>query len=241
VTVDPVERRIFAPAAAAGGPAAGCAEVWIADLDAIDADPALADEEERRRAAKLATPVLQRRFLATRTVLRRLLAGYLGTAPGALRFAYGPHGKPRLAVDGGLHFNLSHAQGLAAFAFTRAGDIGVDVEVIRPLAHLDGMARRCLTPAELRGWWGLAVEDRVAAFFRAWTRKEAVLKALGAGVSGGLANVEVGFAAGGPLQVTGRGGPVSGHDAWSLWEIAVPAGAVGAVAIATADVAVDHR
>ncbi len=92
------------------------------------------------------------------------------------RFEKGPHGKPRLAGDWAwLRFNLSHSGQLALVAVARDVEVGVDVERIRPLREMHSIARR---------WLGLDDIADESEFFRAWTWHEAVVKALGVGLSG---------------------------------------------------------
>src|SRR5258705_13112641 len=74
----------------------------------------------------------QQNFLFCRSMLRILLASYLGSPPAELRFAYSAHGKPRLAAPpNGLQFNLSHSAGTILLAVCQRRRIGVHVERIR--------------------------------------------------------------------------------------------------------------
>lgn len=152
----------------------------------IEALRGLLSADERARAAAFRFPQHQRRFTVARGLLRELLGGALSQAPQEVELAEGPYGKP---VLGGplrahpLRFNLSHSDELAVFALTLTGEIGVDVEHIRPLSDLWSLATRCFAPPELAALSQLSDDERVHGFFRAWTRKEAVIKADGAGLS----------------------------------------------------------
>ncbi len=154
----------------------------------------LLDEPERKRAARYRWPRHGERFTIGRALLRTLLGSYLDTAPDRLRFAYGPFGKPACDApwaESGLQFSVSYSHALALYAFGRCEALGVDLEQIRPLADLEGMARRYLGPGEQRCWRELPMAERLDAFFAAWTRKEAVLKALGTGLSFPLEKIAV--------------------------------------------------
>ena len=106
--------------------------------------------------------------------LGEILARYLGRVPG--RFEKGPHGKPRLAGENGwLRFNLSHSGDVTLIAVARDVEVGVDVERIRPVIEMHAIARRWLGRDDI-------ADER--EFFRAWTRHEAMVKALGVGLSG---------------------------------------------------------
>ncbi|MGH9472935.1 MAG: 4'-phosphopantetheinyl transferase family protein [Terriglobales bacterium] len=171
--------------------AAGEVHLWRIALDA----PANAGEisaEERERAARLRFERDWRRFVAAHAALRRILGGYLGVPAAAVEFAYGRHGKPSLAGRAALHFNLSHSEELALLAVTEIGAVGVDVERERTI-ELE-IADRYFAAGEVAALRALPADERQAAFFRCWTRKEAYLKARGEGVLLPLDGFEVSLA-----------------------------------------------
>jgi phosphopantetheinyl transferase len=169
---------------------AGTVDIWIADLDlpAVQLswlwDILSADEKARARAFVAVKG--RNQFIAGRAFLRKLLGQLLAREPESLCFRYGAFGKPVLDLDGAeIDFNLSHAGTVAAVAVaTRAGGIGVDVEWIRPLDDIDAVIRAAFTAHEAAQILSLPQPLRLPAFYRAWTRKEAVLKARGCGMSG---------------------------------------------------------
>lgn len=130
------------------------------------------------------------RFLHARALTRTVLSRYLGDlAPAQLSFSQGSWGKPTLAalVDGQqLFFNLSHTQGIAVLAVTRAGEVGVDVEALERKVELLALSERYFAAAEHRQIAALAGDARRERFFSVWTLKEAYLKARGLGLSLGL-------------------------------------------------------
>jgi 4'-phosphopantetheinyl transferase len=164
----------------------------LADLDAATASspaPALDNlsADERQRAARLHTVAARRRFIVTRAAMREILARYLEVAPGAIRFAYNASGKPALADDQrDIEFNLSHAEGLALCAVTRARAVGVDVERIRPGVRTDAIAARFFPAPEAAALAALPEALRRKAFFVSWARKEAWIKAAGTTIWRGL-------------------------------------------------------
>ena len=99
----------------------------------------------------------------------------------------GPWGKPRLAdpdAAARLSFNLSHSGDWAAIGLAAGPappDIGVDIEATRRLDDLDGMARLAFHSREAEAWHAVPAAERPADFYRRWTRKEAVMKAVGLG------------------------------------------------------------
>lgn len=176
---------------------------------------ALLDADERKRAGRLVRSGDRRTYLASHLGLRVLLGAYLGRAPEEVRFVRedclncgGPHGRPAVA-GGGVHFSLSHSHGLAYFAFA-AVPVGVDVEGL-PNAGAVADVLSSLHPAEAAEITALPEEERRAALARVWSRKEACLKATGAGLANGLVEPYVG-AAPTPARVPG----------WTLRDLTAP-------------------
>lgn len=145
---------------------------------------------ERDRAARFASAPHQARFIASRASLRLLLARYTGIPARDLSIVAGPNGKP--ALEGAaLPFNLSHSRSFAALAFCASGRIGVDIEAIDPAFPHKDVARDILTPAEVSRMAAMPADSQAAHFFRSWTLKEALLKAHGAGLSIGPAEIHL--------------------------------------------------
>lgn len=178
-------------------PAPASFELWLVRLDvelsAADAD--LLDDQERARAARFAFERDRRRFVAAHAALRRLLGDKTGQAPHMLRFDIGSLGKPRLRGRADAVFSLSHSADLALVALADDGEIGVDLEPVRPMRDLEALARQCLSAGECLQFEALGEPARTAAFLQAWTRKEACLKALGTGLQIEPAAVETGLEA----------------------------------------------
>ena len=176
----------------------GVVHVWSLPLDLADAQVAglraslSADEEAR--AARYHFDRHRRRFIACRGQVRKILAGYLNAKAGELRFHYGPRGKP--ALDGmsrgrAVHFNVSNSHNVALCAVALDRELGVDVEHVREPRDFDGLAAQFFARQEVELLRSLPGEQRLQAFFNCWTRKEAVLKALGTGLAFPLDKVVV--------------------------------------------------
>jgi 4'-phosphopantetheinyl transferase len=164
-------------------------EIVVARLDepteAIAALSGSLSEEEARRAAGLRLERDRRRFIVARARLRQLLAARLGVWPEAVEFVYGKNGKPALGqrfMDTGWRFNVSHCDDVAVYAFSRRRDVGIDVEALRPIREADAIAARFFSRCEREAYLALAPQDRPLGFLSCWTRKEAVVKALGNGL-----------------------------------------------------------
>ena len=156
-------------------------------------------EPERQKAESFRIPVMRDRYIAVRALLRQTLAGYLQIPANSLVFKTGAHGKPYLAC-GSLHFNLSHTADRLMIAVADFADIGIDIEIIKPRSSLDSLAARCFSSRELHAWQQFQPEQRPAAFYRLWTKKEAFVKAVGRGIALGLEQCEVDLQPGGQLQ-----------------------------------------
>jgi 4'-phosphopantetheinyl transferase len=150
-----------------------CLRAWLSDA-------------ERRRAERFRFERDRRRFIVARARLRELLAVRLDATPEAVEFASGKNGKPSLAqqyADSGWRFNVAHCDDVAVYAFSRDGDVGIDIEAIRPVCEADAIAARFFSLREYAAYAALAPRDRPLGFLECWTRKEAVVKALGDGLS----------------------------------------------------------
>jgi 4'-phosphopantetheinyl transferase len=210
----------------------GEVHVWVAELDApasaLDVYRSLLAADERERAERLRFEHLRVRFVTGRGILRQLLGRYLGLAPEQLAFHYGPYGKPALAAAEfapaaapPLAFNLAQSHNVAVYSLALAPCIGVDVEQMREVHERDQIAERFFSPRERRALAALPVDQRDEAFFLCWTRKEAYLKALGAGITYPLDRFSVSLTPGQPaalLEVAddGASGAESGEQHWTL-------------------------
>ena len=205
-------------------------DLWTWRLDADPGAAAVLSEPERARASRFVSPVHGARYVAARSGLRRVLAAYCGMPAADLCLADGPHGKPALADEAYLRFNLGHCEDVAFLAVTTAGEIGVDIEALRPFDG--GGIERFFSPQERKCLAATPEAERMRAFYQCWTRKEAVLKALGDGLAKPLDSFDVD-----PLS---RNCPrvlrFEGEDtaAWRLWHVEPAPGFVGAVAMRAA-------
>ena len=123
------------------------------------------------------------RFALGRGLLRELAAQRLGISAERLRIERDALGKPRLVEAAGLACNVAHSGDLVAVAIGPAREIGIDVEAHRNDIDLDAVGAAFMTPAERAAMARAAATDRVSFFFRQWCFKEALVKALGTGLT----------------------------------------------------------
>lgn len=142
----------------------------------------LITQEERERSARFTFKRDRQTYIAAHAVLRLVLKNFGGEALSSAPFAKGKYGKPYLASATDLHFNLSHSRDRIALAFYRDQELGVDVEWQNPDIDVQEVGSRVYSPAELDYVMSDA-SKAVARFYELWTRKEALIKKAGFGLS----------------------------------------------------------
>ena len=185
--------------------------------------------EEIDRAGRFHFERLQRHFVASRGLLRHVLARYLAAKPEELRFTYNDYGKPSLSGERGLQFNMSHSHEVALVAVTREAAVGVDVEHIRADFASEEIAQRFFSRLEVETLSSLPEEERVEAFFRCWARKEAYIKAIGKGLSQALYGFDVTLAPSDPPALLRAG--EQDRLSWSMSDINVGSEYASALAV----------
>jgi len=216
-------------------PPAGSVQVWCSilrcDPGFLSGYKQLLSLEEAHRASRFGNEELRHRFVMSRGLLRTVLGSCLNTPPGQVEIRLDANGKPRLADNYGVTFNLTHTGDLMLLAVTGGLPVGVDVERVRPMKDSQAMAQRFFSPREARWLQSLEGSELDLGFFGIWTRKEAILKATGEGISSGLSSIDVldgneGFAHSVPADDKCSVGRV-----WRLRELHPAKGFVGALAL----------
>ena len=215
--------------------------LWLADGDdwrACAWDEVLS-AEELARTSRYRHAVDRDRARTSRGLLRRLLAGYLGTSPAAVTIETGTFGKPRLvgdADDTAIAFNASGSAHLALFAFARSSPVGVDIEAFASSPGAPGKALP--SPPDVQSMATRFAADEAAlirelpeaeaaaAFLRLWTCKEACLKCLGTGLQTPLDEIRIEL-----LDDTRASGRL-GSQRFAIHTFAPVAGATAAIAMA---------
>lgn len=190
---------------------------------------------EQARASRFVRPEDQVRFAVCRGSLRHLLAAYTGCVPSEIEFRLGERGKPYLA-GAPIEFNLSHSGDWGVVA-AGALPVGVDIERMKPLREFDQLVRRYFTIDEQRQMAAFAPADRLAAFYRAWSRKEAFMKATGEGLHLSTTSFSVTLAEATAALVAG-----DGIERWTCANLAaVPAGYSAALIVEGPMAAIEER
>ena len=226
------ESESWEPAARPPALAPGDVHAWSVALDVPPARHAflagLLAPDEARRAERFRFPQHRDRYAVGRGTLRLLLAAYCGRPAAELRFVYGARGKPALEA-GGVEFNLAHAEGRALVAVTSAAPVGIDLEEVVAAPDLDDVAATHFAALERQQLAALPQAERLAAFYRIWTRKEAYLKAVGDGLAAPLQHFTVSLERDRPALL-GIDGDASAAATWTMAHLEPWAGHVGALA-----------
>jgi 4'-phosphopantetheinyl transferase len=203
--------------------------IWDIDLqqtrDRIRQLTQYLTEQELHRAAKFINPTHGDRWTVARGYLRQILARYLDLPAAQIVFTYGAQGKPEIQGHP-IQFNISHSHDRAVYAISAKHPVGIDLEQIRPINAAD-LVDRFFAAAEREIFHSLPISQHQAAFFHAWTQKEAYLKACGTGLATPLNQIEVSIDPRTPAQIISS--PISND--WQIAKLKVPPEYAGAIVI----------
>ena len=138
---------------------------------------------EQDRAARFVFEKDRNVFIVAHALLRHALGRILGAS--VIRFRANAHGKPELdlAFEHDIHFNLSHTSGMVVCAICRGHPIGVDVEAMDRSVDIETLAGQYFAAPEHEMIVAAPLQQRMEIFFRLWTLKEAMAKAVGTGLA----------------------------------------------------------
>jgi 4'-phosphopantetheinyl transferase len=172
--------------------------IWSVDLDHLklpcNEAVQMLPEFEKKKSERFRFEILRTRYIKGHYMLRSLLGMYLGIDFFNQEFHINKYGKPSLKntrADDSIYFNMSNSENTCICVFRQHGDIGVDVEKIHDLPDMDRIVERFFSPDENEIFCSLPDHDKKTSFFKYWTRKEALLKAMGRGLSFPLDEVNV--------------------------------------------------
>ncbi len=220
--------------------AAGELHLWLIPTSQSDAVQnrayAILSSDEQARADRFRVTHARQQYIMAHAALRSLLADYQQSLASDLHFIEGKKGKP--VLDTGhhpapLHFNLSHSGGYALLGLCRDHSLGVDIEQQNDIRDTSGLIKRFFAPVEIRLLEELSGTALLDRFYRLWTCKEALLKAEGVGVAGGLDGFAIDLGQDMPLSThwhKTKDTPEWSKPDWLLTELRVPDGYAGAVA-----------
>jgi 4'-phosphopantetheinyl transferase len=190
----------------------------------------LLSSDERARADAFHSEAHRYKFALARGALRLLLGSYLAVDPASIQFGYGMHGKPFVRSASDLKFNIAHSGDLALYAISFL-EVGIDIEQMRPLPDLMKIAHRFFSAAEAIELAGLTGDARASAFHHCWARKEAYIKAVGAGLSLPLESFRVTVLPSEAPRIKEIRGHPGLESQWLLLDLAVADGYASALVV----------
>lgn len=158
-----------------------------APLDLVSSLYRKLSPEEKIKAGRFKFPHDQQRFVISHGILRHILAAYVECDPSDLLFKKTKYGKPFLADQTGknaIRFNMTHSRDAVCYIISAMTAVGIDIEYVRPNFDWHSISKVYFTPQEVFQLESLPKEGQANAFYILWTRKEALLKAIGKGLSG---------------------------------------------------------
>ncbi|MDD5265311.1 MAG: 4'-phosphopantetheinyl transferase superfamily protein [Candidatus Bipolaricaulis sp.] len=212
-------------------PAVGVVDVWRVPIPG-PSEPStnMLSADEVGRLERRLSQTDRRRALAAWTARREILARYLGCAPRDVPLQRAEDGRPFLQTSGStLDHSMAHSGDWMMLAVSRLGPVGLDLEQVDASLDVGRVAARFFAPEDAAAMAGLPRSEQAAAFFRAWTEKEAYLKGIGGGVPSRLRSVRV--------SLDSRAGSRAVGD-WVLHSVEAPTGYVACLAVQAAGVRV---
>lgn len=161
----------------------------------------LLSPDEQKKAERYRFEKNTRQYIQARGILRQLLGEYLDCSPDSIEFGYNTYDKPTLQPENKLKFNVSHSGEMALLAFNWEDEIGVDIEDSTREIEIDVVAKHFFSPNEVNTLMALPLSEQQITFFNCWTRKEAIIKALGTGLAFPLNQFEVSMKVGSPARL----------------------------------------
>ena len=213
-------------------------QIWFAafhsDPETLRALEVTLSQRERDRASRFVFDKHRVRYIFAQGVLRDVLSRATGIPAAEIAFTSNSYGKPFLKAPAGgpsLQFNLSHSDDLVAVGLASHGEIGVDVEFIRHVLDLHGVAQNNYTQGEFESLLDAPEHAQQALFFRYWTRKESYIKAVGKGLSIPLNTFDTRFPPEAKWRAFGRTPDAPHVDSWWMEDLKPPSNYAGAVTI----------
>jgi len=152
------------------------------------------DRIELQRWERYQVEQSKREFALCRATLRQLLCQHLGCENSHLSIIKGDHGKPYAVVEGeqvSTQFSVSHSDPHGLIMIAESARVGIDVETPKPERDYNGIAKMIFSPSEYAEIRSFSGQEKTNLFYRIWTFKEALVKAIGDGLSTNLSQFEI--------------------------------------------------
>jgi len=212
--------------------------IWVVDLDVwnLSCFEAVQEisESEAKKAGRFHFKIHQDRYVKGRFMLRSVLGMYLDSDFYDQEFHANFYGKPALQKhpeDHSIRFNISNSENICVCAFSQNSEIGIDIEKIHDLPDMDQIIAASFSDEEIRKIHSLSEPDLTRTFFQYWARKEALIKAMGMGLSHPMNNVNVVTRDENPSQLMIKTERSDISEEWTLLDMDICTGFAAALAL----------
>ena len=149
-------------------------------------------DKEKNQAVQFINDYLKNNYIISHGLLRQILSIYSNLEPHILQYSINEFGKPFL--NNGMcriQFNMSHSRDYAVFIIALDYPVGIDIEWKDETVNIQETAEFILSPSELIVFNQLNPKNKIKTFYDVWTKKEAIIKAMGLGFSYPIQAIEV--------------------------------------------------
>jgi len=184
---------------------------------------------EQEQAKKYYDKVLANHYIISHGILRSILGYYVDQSPSSLELINNTHGKPSLK-NSNIEFNMSHSRNMVCYVIAFNNKIGVDIEFYNTTIDIMEMLELVFTKKEIELIKSLDIDEQYKTFYKSWTKKEALIKAVGRGLSYPINTIEViKLLPGQNLLLTDGNDEL--QQEWYSYELEAPKGYFGAIGI----------
>jgi 4'-phosphopantetheinyl transferase len=176
-------------------------------------------EAEQAHAGQLGAALQRQRYIEVHGRLRKILAQTVNESPSKISIKKTEHGKPYLADNPEVVFNLSHSANTLVIAVSRNCQLGIDIEHCKQRTNLQGLVDKCFSEEESAYWRTLPEAQKMHEFYRFWTRKEAFVKATGRGIALGLHQCVINPE--NPAKFLSIPKEYGHASTWSVWDMSI--------------------
>lgn len=190
----------------------------------------LLNSVERKKADRFHFEIHQKRYAVSQSLLRFLLSHYLSLPANQIQFSTNAYGKPFVANEK-IHFNISHSNEFAIYAFSSDTEVGIDIEYWRERKYFDGIIDSNFSKQEQAIYHSLDESLKIASFYQGWTCNEAYIKAIGMGLSYPLQDFSVEMDPRNPANLLETKPRVDAKTQWHLQMLPCPVNYSAALAL----------
>ncbi|MDI1323388.1 MAG: 4'-phosphopantetheinyl transferase superfamily protein [Algoriphagus sp.] len=185
--------------------------IYIPDhIESVETEFNLLHKDEQLKSEFFLKEEDRIRFILSKIYLKKLLSNYLKVEPSQLEFKYSEQNKPILINYPMINFNLSHSGQYIIIGFANKWSVGVDIELMNTHIDLYNLINNCMSSPEVSVILNSEMPRQM--FYKYWTRKEALLKGIGIGLTDRLKDINCNDGLNlVPIEFSGFASP------WKVW------------------------